>query len=215
MQQPFHFRRQSLLNHPRRLRPAPLILFALLIMALAACGSTTTGAPTSTSAPAGSGAVKIEQLKVALIAPNRISDKGYIELAWKGVQDAEKELGAQTKALELLDKNLVPNNVDDLVLQGYNVIVFASSELTDIATESSKKYPQVVFIGIDQYHEQAPPNLVGLVFREDQAGYLAGALAALMSKTDKVGAAALAVWRGLSQGRPGSEARHRGDADLP
>jgi basic membrane protein A len=185
MQQPF--RRPSPLARPRLLL-APLIVFTLLITALAACGSTATVAPTSTSAPQASGAVKIEQLKVALIAPNRISDKGYIELAWKGVQDSEKELGAQTKALELLDKNLVPNNVDDLVLQGYNVIVFASSELADIATELAKKYPQVVFIGIDQQHEQAPPNLVGLVFREDQAGYLAGALAALMSKSGKVGA---------------------------
>jgi basic membrane protein A and related proteins len=181
MQQPFF-------AYPRRLRLAPFIVFTLLITALAACGATTTVAPTSTSAPSGAGAVKIEQLKVALIAPNRISDKGFIELAWKGVQDSEKELGAQTKALELLDKNVVPNNVDDLVLQGYNVIVFASSSLADIAAESARKYPQVVFIGVDQNQPEAPPNLVGLVFREDQAGYLAGALAALMSKTGKVGA---------------------------
>ncbi|HYF63332.1 MAG TPA: BMP family ABC transporter substrate-binding protein [Herpetosiphonaceae bacterium] len=165
------------------------LALTLALGVLAACGSPSSVAPTNTAAaPAGSGAVKLDKLKVALIAPNRISDKGYIELAWKGVQDAQKELGAEIKALEVLDNNLVAGNIDDLVSQGYNVIVLANQVLADLAAASAKKYPQVVFIGIDQDHPQAPPNLVGLLFREDQAGYLAGALAALMSKTGKVGA---------------------------
>jgi basic membrane protein A len=189
MQQSLRFPRQPQHNRPRRSRLARIILFTLLIASLAACGAPANVAPTSTVAPqASSGGIKIAQLKIALIAPNRISDKGYLELAWKGVQDAEKELGATIKALEILDKDLVAHNIDDLVNQGYNVIIFAAQTLTDVAAEAAKKYPQIVFIGVDQDQQQAPPNLVGLVFREDQAGYLAGALAALMSKTNQVGA---------------------------
>jgi basic membrane protein A len=55
----------------------------------------------------------------------------------------------------------------------------------------ARTYPTPYFIGLDQ--EQLPdqdlsPNLVGLVFAEDQIGYLAGALAAMLTKTGQIGA---------------------------
>ena len=55
----------------------------------------------------------------------------------------------------------------------------------------AKAYPDTYFIGVDQdqsANQDFSPNLTGLVFAEDQIGYLAGALAALMSKTDQIGA---------------------------
>ncbi len=164
-----------------------LLIGLLIIPLLAACGAASGGAatatppssPTSTVAPA---------LKVAMIAPNRIFDKGYMELAWSGVQLAEKELGAQVKPVEVLDTTLVIKNVDDLVSQGYTVIVMVSPQLQELSLEAAKKYPQITFIGVDHAQATVQPNLVGLVFNEDQAGYLAGALAAAMSKTGKVGA---------------------------
>jgi len=59
------------------------------------------------------------------------------------------------------------------------------------ATRSeAKTYPDTYFIGVTRTIGQPgfSPNLTGLVFAEDQIGYLAGALAALMSKTDQIGA---------------------------
>jgi len=159
------------------------LLLALLLPLLAACGA---AAPTPPAAP--SPTVAAAPLKVALIAPNRIFDKGYVELSWNGVQLAEKELGAQVKPVEVLDGNLVMKNVDDVISQGYNVVVMVSPQLRDQAIEAAKKHPGVTFIGIDHTQDEVLPNLVGLVFREDQAGYLAGALAASMTKTNKVGA---------------------------
>jgi len=44
--------------------------------------------------------------------------------------------------------------------------------------------PDVYFIGVDHFYSEAPANLVGLQFREDQAGFLAGALAGLLSDSD-------------------------------
>jgi basic membrane protein A len=48
--------------------------------------------------------------------------------------------------------------------------------------------PDVYFIGIDQFQGAALPNLTGLVFPEDQSGFLAGALAAQLSKTGTIAA---------------------------
>ena len=55
-------------------------------------------------------------------------------------------------------------------------------------TASATANPDVYFIGIDQFQGAALPNLTGLVFAEDQSGFLAGALAAQMSKTGTIGA---------------------------
>ena len=50
-----------------------------------------------------------------------------------------------------------------------------------------KKYPNIRFIGVDQFQEKTADNLAGLIFDEDKAGYLAGALAGLMTKSDTIG----------------------------
>ena len=67
--------------------------------------------------------------------------------------------------------------------------------LTDATYAAAKKYPKVYFIGADQFaarddqHPDWPlPNLAGIIFDDDKAGFLAGALAAAMSKTGIVGA---------------------------
>ncbi|MGB9521201.1 MAG: BMP family lipoprotein, partial [Anaerolineales bacterium] len=53
---------------------------------------------------------------------------------------------------------------------------------------------------VDQFQSETIPNLAGLVFPEDQSGFLVGALAAMMTKTKKIGAvlgtdAVPPVWR--------------------
>ncbi len=60
--------------------------------------------------------------------------------------------------------------------------------LADATTAAAKANPDTLFIGVDQAQTDTLPNLAGLVFNEDQAGYLAGALAAQMTKTNNIGA---------------------------
>ena len=56
------------------------------------------------------------------------------------------------------------------------------------ATRSiAEKYPTTQFAIVDHSYKTYPANLKGLVFREDEAGFLAGALAGLMSETKTVG----------------------------
>jgi len=62
---------------------------------------------------------------------------------------------------------------------------FAIGEAT---VKAAKANPTVKFIGIDQFQSATVPNLTGLIFNEDKAGFLAGALAGLMTKSNKVGA---------------------------
>lgn len=50
------------------------------------------------------------------------------------------------------------------------------------------QYPDIDFIGVDQFQAETVPNLTGLIFNEDKAGFLAGALAAMLSESNTVAA---------------------------
>jgi basic membrane protein A len=68
------------------------------------------------------------------------------------------------------------------------VIVTVGYLMADATIEAAGKYPDIHFIGVDQFNDGSVPNVTGLLFNEDKAGFLAGALAAKMTKTGTVAA---------------------------
>jgi basic membrane protein A len=132
----------------------------------------------------------------------KVDDKSFNQSGWEALQQAEKELGAQVKYIETTDPKDYAKNIGQFGDAGYDVIVTVGFGLGEATQEAGKTYPDVLFVGVDQF--QAPgtevPNVVGLNFPEDNAGFLAGALAAMMSETGKIGAvlgtdAVPPVWR--------------------
>jgi basic membrane protein A len=80
------------------------------------------------------------------------------------------------------------------------VIVTVGYSLGEATNAAAKKYQNIDFIGVDQFQSETLDNLVSLNFPEDQAGFLVGALAAIMSKSQKIGAVCAAetvpsAWR--------------------
>ncbi len=59
--------------------------------------------------------------------------------------------------------------------------------MAEATATAAMEYPDTVFIGVDQFQAEAIPNLTGLIFPEDQAGYAAGYLAGMMTKTNQLG----------------------------
>jgi basic membrane protein A len=132
----------------------------------------------------------------------KVDDKSFNQSSWEGVQMAEQELDAHIKYIETQDSKDYAKNIAQFGDADYDVIVTVGFNLGEATAAAGPNYPDVKFIGVDQF--QAPgaevPNVVGLVFPEDQSGYLAGALAAMITKTGKIGAvlgtdAVPAVWR--------------------
>lgn len=173
---------------------ALFLLLALLVPALAACGGE--AAPTAPPQTGGGGQAQPtqggateEKLKIGLVTDvGRLNDKSFNESSWNGVLRARDELGAQVDAIETQDPNDYAKNIDEFATQGYDIIVTVGFALGEATIEAAKKYPDIKFIGVDQFQEEEIPNLAGLIFEEDKAGYLAGALAAYMTKTGKIGA---------------------------
>ena len=132
----------------------------------------------------------------------KVDDKSFNQSSWEGVQQAGEELDAQIKYIETTDSKDYAKNIGQFGDADYDVIVTVGFNLGEATVAAGQQYPNIKFIGVDQF--QAPgaevANVVGLVFPEDHAGFEAGALAAMLTKTGKIGAvlgtdAVPAVWR--------------------
>jgi basic membrane protein A len=122
----------------------------------------------------------------------KLEDGAYNQAAWEGVQQA-KNNGTATwvASIETVDARDYEENIHVFAQAGYDVIVTVESAMSDATRAAAKAYPDTFFIGLDQdqsANQDYSANLTGLVFAEDQIGYLAGALAGLMSKSGQVGA---------------------------
>jgi basic membrane protein A len=132
----------------------------------------------------------------------KIDDKSFNQSAWEGVQRAKKDLGAIAQYVETTDAKDYAKNIGTFADEKYDAVVTVGYALGEATQVAAAKYPQVKFIGIDQF--QVPgtekPNLAALMFPEDHAGFLVGALASMMTKSGKIGAvlatdAVPPVWR--------------------
>ena len=116
----------------------------------------------------------------------KIDDKSFNQSAWEGVQLLETEIGAHVDFIETQDSTDYAANIGSFTDQGFDIVVtvgFALGEATGIAADEN---PDVYFIGVDQFQADERDNVAGLIFPEDQAGFLAGALAGLMTESGTV-----------------------------
>lgn len=122
----------------------------------------------------------------------KLEDRAYNQAAWEGVQQAKSSgLATRVASIETVDSRDYEENISVFTEAGYDVIVTVGSGMGDATRAAAKAYPDIYFIGLDQDQstiQDFSSNLTGLVFAEDKIGYLAGALAALMSKSGQIGA---------------------------
>jgi basic membrane protein A and related proteins len=136
-------------------------------------GETTETTPTST-------------LKVGLIADaGQLNDNGFNELAYKGLKRAESELGIDGRVVEAKTAADYIPNMSSLARQGYDLIIGVGFAQGDAIAAAAKRFPETSFaiIDVDQSSLKGKPaNVEGLLFREEQVGYLVGYLGALEAK---------------------------------
>jgi basic membrane protein A len=123
-----------------------------------------------------------------------IDDNAYNQAAWEGIEQA-RTVGVVDGAayIESVDPRDYDENIRFFASHGYDAIVTVGGGLTEATRAAAEQYRYIYFIGVDQVHDfdidlESYPNLVGLVFPEDQLGFLAGALAARITETGQVGA---------------------------
>jgi basic membrane protein A and related proteins len=175
-----------------------------LALALTACGdrgdsndessgtssSTTASASTSTSASssASSSTASNPDFKACMVSDSGgFDDKSFNQTSLKGQDDAAQQFGIQTAKVQSTGDSQYVGNINQMVQQGCNEITTVGFLLADATLAAAKKNPDIDFASVDNAFDKPPANLKGLTFQTDQPSYLAGYLAAGMTKSGIVG----------------------------
>ena len=116
-----------------------------------------------------------------------IDDKSFNATAWKGIEDAVAQLGIEGKYLESKEVADYEKNLNAFVEEKCDLIVTVGFLIGDATKATAEANPDLKFSIVDYAYDPAIPNVVGQVFNTDEAAYLAGYLAAGVTKTGKVG----------------------------
>jgi len=116
----------------------------------------------------------------------RVNDGTFNQYAYEGMVRAAEDLTLDNKYIETQAQTDYEANIATCVDEGFDAIVTVGFLIADATAAAATANPEVYFIGVDQFHGNALPNLVGIQFREDQAGFLVGALAAQVTQTGKI-----------------------------
>src|SRR5215213_849804 len=165
--------------------------FRLLLMALlgalalgaAACGGDDDNGG---GGDGGGGTTAKKSIKAGLVSDiGGLNDRSFNFLANKGRLDAQKQLGIETRVLLSHSNGDYVPNMTTLAQQKYNMIVAVGFLMADATNTVASKIPSTDFAIVDFSAaglKDKPKNVEGLLFAEQEAGYLAGYLAGLWAK---------------------------------
>jgi basic membrane protein A len=118
-----------------------------------------------------------------------LHDHGLTQSAWDQLEQAQTGHIIQITAhVESVDPRDYAKNLEYFARQHYDLILSAGAGFRDDTLFAADRYPATVFVGLDQPPDPVQLNYIGVTFHEDQAGFLAGYLAARMTRTGIVAA---------------------------
>lgn len=128
--------------------------------------------------------------RVALVTDiGGLNDKGFNALANKGLEDAKKRLGVQGRVLISRAAGDYVPNLSTAARQGFDLVIANGFLMGDAVAAVAKRFPDTSFAIID-FPSAAlrgkPKNARGIVFAENEGGYLAGVAAASVTKSGVV-----------------------------
>ena len=151
----------------------------VLVTLVTACG-TPTAAPT--------GEPTEEPFRAGMVTDvGGIDDKSFNATSWRGMELAEEQLGVDVAYLESQQQTDYAVNITQFVDQGYDIIITVGYLLGEDTATFAQQNPDIKFAIVDYAYDPTIDNVLGLTFSTDQAAFLAGYLAAGMTKTGKVG----------------------------
>ena len=116
-----------------------------------------------------------------------INDGSFNESTWKGLKKAKEDLGVEVYYLESNQDADYKTNIETFIDKDVDLILGVGYNQTNAFKEAAKQYPERKFALIDGDFDTIPDNVKNIKFKEEEAGYLAGILAANTTKTGVVG----------------------------
>jgi len=129
-----------------------------------------------------------------------IDDKSFNTNQWEGIQRAVADFGVTAQFIQSDEATQYESNLTEFASQGYDLVFASGFFLGGDLAKVAAQYPDIKFTIVDYSYpdpfgvpegvvgnSECVPNAMGQIFKTDQAAFLAGYLAAGMTKTGKIG----------------------------
>lgn len=148
---------------------ASLMICAVVVLSLVACPSTDND----------------DALIIGMVTDTGgLGDKSFNDGVYAGLQDIASQYDADVRLVESNQQTDYLSNLNGYAEDGADLVFAVGFLMAEAVTEVASIYPDTNFAGIDIFIDEAnaTPNLQGVLFKEQESGYLAGILAGLLTK---------------------------------
>jgi basic membrane protein A len=175
------------------------LLVATLTLAITAAGC---GGDDDDEGGAGTGATDTqaaETISVGMVSDTGgLNDRGFNEFSINGFEQAQSELGVEGRIYTSESSDDYLPNLTAAVDDGHDLVIAIGFLIQPSVAEVAAEATDINFAGVDQFYGEEPdcggegqavcslPNVLGLQFPSEEAGYLAGIVAAMMTETKTV-----------------------------
>ncbi|MDE2854415.1 MAG: BMP family ABC transporter substrate-binding protein [Chloroflexota bacterium] len=125
----------------------------------------------------------------------RVNDGTFNQSAHEGALEAADEYDLEYKFIETQAETDYDANIQTCIDEGFEIVVTVGFLIADATRAAAEANSDVHFLGVDQFVVDGPANYVGIQFRDDQSGFLAGVLAAQVA--DSIGSDTIAGVYGI------------------
>jgi basic membrane protein A len=156
---------------------------AALAVALVAAGC---GGGGSSSGTTTTKAANAKALVVLVTDINQLNDHGFNQLAYQGLKHAIRTLGIQGDVYQSSSAQQYIPNLSTAARKHADLVISVGFDQAAAIAKVAKQFPSTRFAIIDVDHNDLagkPANVEGLIFKEQEVGYLAGYLAGLVEKS--------------------------------
>jgi basic membrane lipoprotein Med (substrate-binding protein (PBP1-ABC) superfamily) len=155
------------------------VAFIAALCMLVGCGGDRPGGD------AGEGSERADAFRVALLTPGAISDQSWNAGAYQGLMRIRDSLGAEVSHIQTRTPAEFEENFRQYGAQGYDLVFGHGFEFQDAAVRVAPEFPRTVYVTTSG--NRTGPNVAGMVFGFEDASYLAGMIAAALTKTNILG----------------------------
>ena len=128
------------------------------------------------------------ELRVGLVTDvGHVHDGTFNQYAYEGLMRAAEEYGFDPQISETDSLDAYEDNLERVLEEGCNLVIAIGSRHGEQVERIAVRHRKVHFVVVDHEPSEKSQNVTGLVFAEDQAAFLAGALAGLITQRDAVG----------------------------
>jgi basic membrane protein A len=191
--------RGGFVNVKRKLPWLLVVVVLMLALGAASCGGDDEEGEATTPAATGETEAPAETISVGLVSDTGgLDDRGFNEFSINGFERAESELGVEGRVYVSESGDDYLPNLTAAVDDGHDLVIAVGFLIQPSVAEVAAEATDVSFAGVDQFYGDEPdcggdtgivcslPNVLGLQFPSEEAGYVAGIVAAGITKTGTV-----------------------------